>query len=98
MKKVSLFAKIVYYLFTFSLGIILAIFLPFVYLYDGEALNIIQDALDAGSYSQAMGLVGGYYNTESVLNAQFEGGGKIVLFESATLHLPPQAVRGSWWS
>ena len=86
MKKVSLFAKIVYYLFTFSLGIILAIFLPFVYLYDGEALNIIQDALDAGSYSQAMGLVGGYYNTESVLNAQFEGGGKIVLFESATLY------------
>ena len=86
MKKGSLFAKIVYYLFTFSLGIMLAIFLPFIYMYDGEALNIIQDALEIENYTQAMSMVGGYYNTETVLNEKFASGGGIVLFESATLY------------
>ena len=80
MKKGSLFAKIVYYLFTFSLGIMLAIFLPFIYMYDGEALNIIQDALEIENYTQAMSKVGGYYNTETVLNEKFTSGGGIVLF------------------
>lgn len=86
MKKGSLFAKIIYYLFTFSLGIILAIFLPFIYLYDGEVLNIMQESLDAGNYVDAMAMAGGYYNKEPVLNAKFPAGGGIVLFESATLY------------
>ncbi|MBR3864955.1 MAG: hypothetical protein IKJ19_07600 [Clostridia bacterium] len=86
MKKGSLFAKIVYYLFAFSLGIMLAVFLPFVYMYDGEALNTIQQSLDAGNYSQAMGMVGGYYNEQYVLYKSFERGGSVVIFESATLY------------
>lgn len=86
MKKGSIFAKIIYYLFVFSFGIILAIFLPFIFMYDGEALNTMQDQLDAGNYTEAMGMVGGYYNKNIVLNASFDAGGGIVLFEAATLY------------
>ena len=86
MKKGSIFAKIIYYLFVFSFGIILAIFLPFIFMYDGEALNIIQDQLDSKQYVDAMAMVGGYYNKTIVLNECFEAGGGIVLFEAATLY------------
>ena len=82
MKKGSIFAKIIYYLFVFSFGIILAIFLPFIFMYDGEALNTMQDQLDSGNYTEAMGMVGGYYNKNIVLNASFDAGGGIVLFEA----------------
>lgn len=70
----------------FSFGIILAIFLPFIFMYDGEALNIIQDQLTGGNYTQAMAMVGGYYNKNVVLDARFDAGGGIVLFEAATLY------------
>ncbi len=86
MKKGSIFAKIIYYLFVFSFGIILAIFLPFIFMYDGEALNIMQDQLDGGNYTEAMAMVGGYYNKNVVLDARFNAGGGIVLFEAATLY------------
>ena len=86
MKKGSIFAKIIYYLFVFSFGIILAIFLPFIFMYDGEALNIIQDQLNAGNHADAMAMVGGYYNKNVVLDARFDSGGGIVLFEAATLY------------
>ena len=86
MKKGSIFAKIIYYLFVFTFGIILAIFLPFIFMYDGEALNIMQDQLDAGNYVDAMAMAGGYYNKKIVLDAKFDAGGGIVLFESATLY------------
>ena len=86
MKKGSIFAKIIYYLFVFSFGIILAIFLPFIFMYDGEALNIMQDQLDSGNYTEAMAMVGGFYNKKIVLDAHFDAGGGIVLFEAATLY------------
>lgn len=86
MKKARLFAKIIYYVFTFSIGIILALFLPFYYMYDSDLLfGSMEKSLAEGNYAEAMGLVGGFYNTKPVLQQQFESGGGIVLFEAATL-------------
>ena len=66
MKKAKLFAKIVYYLFTISMGILLALFLPFYYFYSGESLNSMQQSLESGNYWEAMVLVGGYFNKQPV--------------------------------
>ena len=85
MKHGKLFAKIIYYLFTFTMGIMLAVFLPFILMSDGECLNIMEDSLEEGRYSDAMLLVGGYFDKREVFKSEFENGGGIVLFSSATL-------------
>ena len=85
MKKAKLFAKIVYYLFTISMGILLALFLPFYYFYSGESLNSMQQSLESGNYWEAMVLVGGYFNKQPVFQQDLPDGGGIVLFEAATL-------------
>lgn len=85
MKHGKLFAKIIYFLFTFTIGILLAIFLPFAYMSDGEYLNIMQSSLDDGEYADAMLLVGGYFDDRAVYTQQFEEGGGIVLFSAVTL-------------
>lgn len=85
MKHGKLFAKIIYFLFAFTIGILLAIFLPFIYMSDGEYLNIMESALDKGKYDEAMLLVGGYFDKEEVFQQDFENGGGIVLFNAATL-------------
>ena len=85
MKKGKLFSKIVYYLFTFSIGILLALFLPYMYMYYGESLSIINSSLKDGNYADAMGLVGGYYDKQYVFQQDFADGGGIVLFSAATL-------------
>lgn len=85
MKHGKLFAKIVYYLFTFTIGILLAVFLPYIFMSDGEYLNMMESSLKKGEYSEAMLLVGGYFDEEEVFQKDFEGGGGIVLFNAATL-------------
>lgn len=85
MKKGKLFAKILYFVFTFIIGILLALFLPYIYMYYGESVNVIQDALDEGRYSDAMALVGGYYDGNYVYQTDFEQGGGIVVFATASL-------------
>ncbi len=90
MKKTKLFAKIVYYVFTFSLGIFLALFLPIYYMMT-ETPRIIQQSLEQGNYSDAMSLVGGYYNSQPVFQKNFSKKGGIVLFEAATLMYFPDS-------
>lgn len=85
MKHGKLFAKIVYYLFTFTIGILLAVFLPYILMSDGEHLNMMEDSLDKGNYSDAMMSVGGYFDKEPIFSLKFEEGGGIVLFSAATL-------------
>lgn len=84
MKHGRIFAAIVYYLFTFSIGILLALFLPYLLYYYSESVNYIQDLLEDGSYSEALSIVGGYYDDRYVLEEKFGDGG-IVLFPAATL-------------
>ena len=85
MKKSRLFGKIIYYLFTFVLGIILAVMLPSFLMYFEVSLDKMAEYLDTGEYAEAMSLVGGYYNSEPVLEQKFDSGGGIVLFEATTL-------------
>lgn len=84
MKHGKLFAKIVYYLFAFTIGILLALFLPYILMSDGENLKIMASSLKKGNYGDAMLLVGGYFDDREVFQENFENGG-IVLFSAATL-------------
>ena len=86
MRNGKLFAKIVYYIFTFTIGILLALFLPYIFGSDyGEILNSMESSLKKGNYSSAMQLVGGYFDSREVFQQNFEGGGGIVIFCAATL-------------
>ncbi len=84
MKKGKLFAQIIYYVFMFFIGILLAIFLPYILTLD-EALDIVNDSLMSGNYADAMQLSANYFDAESVFQTDFGQGGGIVLFSSATL-------------
>lgn len=95
MKKGKLFAKILYFVFTFIIGILLALFLPYIYMYYGESVNVLQSALDEGRYADAMALVGGYYDENYVYQTDFEQGGGIVVFAAASLLPSEQDEEGN---
>lgn len=84
MKKGRIFAAIIYYLLTFSLGVLMALFLPYLLYYYSESVSYIQESLESGNYQGAISVVGGYYDDRYVLEEKFDGGG-IVLFPAATL-------------
>lgn len=86
MKK-NIFPKIIYYLFTFALGLLLAFGLfgyHMVFEVPQKILGDMNNHLTNGSYDKAMELVGGYFNREHVFQQNFENGGGIVLFEAVT--------------
>lgn len=85
MKHGKLFANIVYYLFTITVGVLLALFLPYVFMSDGEYLNMMESSLKKGEYSNAMLLVGGYFDSNEVFQEDFNDGGGIVIFCATTL-------------
>lgn len=86
MKKSKTFAKVVYWLFTIMMGVLMCVFLPYIFLYDGESMNMMEDYLEQGKPADAMAFVGGYYKSEPIFAQDFSNGGSIVLFESATLY------------
>ena len=81
MKKGRLFAKIIYYGFTFLLGLVLALTLPNYFLYFTVPYEYVGDALLEGDYQSAMLVTGKYYDSQPVLQREFDGGG-LVLFEA----------------
>ena len=81
MKKGRLFAKIIYYLFVFLLGVLIAISLP-VILYSSNKDAFIADSLQSEDYQSAIQLLVPYYNTKYVSVNDINGGGKVVLFEA----------------
>lgn len=83
MKK-SIFPKIIYYLFTFALGLLLAFTLPYYFMYYDVPLDDMEQYLADKQYDKAMELVGGYFNREPVFQKDFDNGGGIVLFEAVT--------------
>ena len=85
MKKGLVIANIIYYLFTFTVGVLLAVFLPYFLMLHGESVSMIEKSLSEKNYSQAISIVGGYYDDEYVLQQDFPSGGGIVLFKAATL-------------
>lgn len=84
MKK-KLFPKIIYYLFTFSLGLLLAFTLPYYFMYYDVPLNDMEEYLSKGVPDKAMELVGGYFNRTPAFSQSFDDGSGLVLFEAATL-------------
>ena len=83
-KGVRIFIKVIYYIFTFFLGALLAVLLPNWFAYE-ISMNTINNSLNSGNYSDAMIIVGGYIDKEYVYQETFDGGGGIVLFSAATL-------------
>lgn len=83
-KKVKVFLKVIYYIFTFGLGLLLAVALPGILFYEDLALEM-ENSLQEGRYSSAMNLIGGFFDEEYVYEEKFEDGGGIVGFRAATL-------------
>lgn len=82
MKKAGLFPKIIYYIFTFLVGIILALTLPPYFFNFTELPRVMVESLDQGDFDKAMLLTGNYYNKELVYERKFDGAGGIMLFEA----------------
>ena len=83
-KGVRIFIKVIYYVFTFFLGALLAVLLPNWFAYE-ISMNTITNSLNSGNYSDAMIIVGGYIDKEYIYQESFDSGGGIVLFNAATL-------------
>ena len=82
MKKGGLFGKIIYYVFTFIIGIIIALGLPNYFYHFTASPKFIATSLNNGDYASAMVLVSNYFNRQMVYQSEFESGGGIVLFEA----------------
>lgn len=84
-KKLKVFLKIVYYFFTFGLGIILAVALPNAYFYKNVPEQI-EKSVQNKQFDEAIGLlVGAYYDNQIAAQTEFADGSGIVLFRSAVL-------------
>ena len=80
-KKWKIFFAILYYLLTFSLGIIIAVALPVV---NREIITYeyLDKYITEGDYVKAVDLLGGIYNKESVLEDEEK---KLYIFETNSL-------------
>lgn len=85
MKKGRIFANVIYYIFTFAIGILLALTLPYLLMFYGGAQTMIKESLASGDYEKAISIAGGYYDCEYIYQTDFEDGGGLVLFASATV-------------
>ena len=89
MKKGRIFGAIIYFLFTFVIGIIFAITLPGYFVAFSMPANYVSEALQKGDYQSAMVLSGDAFNKEYVYQSRFDNGGGIVLFETVMQYTPP---------
>jgi hypothetical protein len=83
-KKAKVFLKAAYWIFTFGLGVVLAFIMPGITFYEDLAVEM-NVSLEEGRYTDAMKLIGGYYDEEYVHNSKFTDDGGIVIFKAATL-------------
>lgn len=82
MKKGRLFAAIIYFIFTFAIGLIIAFTLPGYFASFTVPAEYVDELLSDGDFVTAMVLLGDCYNKSSVYERSFESGGGIVLFET----------------
>lgn len=90
MKKGKIFPAVLYFIFTFLVGFVLALILTPMYLYGGMLLDTLSDDLYEKKYDDAMKLVGGYYNGNVLYSEDLgkDGKGGIVIYETVTLGYP----------
>ena len=94
-KKVKITINVIYYLITFVIGFIIAVVLPGV-LVTGKVPTYMNAYLNKGNYSDAMSLVGGYYDEEYVYQKEFEDETGIVIFKAATLEENPKESKQTY--
>ena len=82
-RGLKIFAAVIYYVAICVLGIFLAILLPRMYSYS-MPIEAIDSSLANGDYSNAMRLIGGYYDRQYVYSSEKDGK-KIVIFASCIL-------------
>ncbi len=83
MKKSKIFATVVYFIFTFGIGLVFALTLPGYFATFTAPAEVISDALKSGDFITGIVLtepVG--FNRKPVLESNFEQGGGIILYET----------------
>jgi len=85
-KGLKTFTKIIYYIFTFVMGIVIAVILPFQFLLQYLPEDI-SNKLVENKYAEALGEIygGGYYNSEILYQETLADGSGFVIFEAETL-------------
>ncbi len=85
MKKSRIFATVIYFIFTFGIGIVFSLTLPGYFATFTVPVEVIGDALGSGEFIKCIVLTEpiGFYR-EPALNCKFEEGGGIVLYETVT--------------
>ena len=86
MTKRKIFPFVLYVIFTFSVGFIFALILPAAYLYSGEWLDTLSDALYGEEYEEAVKLFEGYYNKEVFYVDKVGTNGGLCMYETATVY------------
>ncbi len=84
MKKSRIFATVIYFIFTFGIGVVFAITLPGYFVNFTIPAEMISEALERGDTLTALVMaepIG--FTREPVLKAEFDGGG-VVLYEAVT--------------
>ena len=82
MRKGRLFAKIIYYVFTFAIGVVLALGLPYHFVNYTIPGEYVSERLQCDDYDSAMTLVSDAFEREPVYKSDLPDGGKIVLFNA----------------
>lgn len=82
MKKAGLFPKIIYYIFTFLVGIILAFTLPPYFFNFDKLPKKAMELMDKGDFQSVMLLTGNYYDKKIVYEQKFDDTSGIFLFEA----------------
>ena len=83
-RGLKIFIKVVYYIFTFGLGILLALILPGTMLYETLANDMNRHLVD-GEYEESMALIGGYYDSEYAYLEKYDDGSGVVMFKAMTI-------------
>ncbi len=83
MNKSRIFSTVIYFIFTFGIGIIFSLTLPGYFATFTTPSEVIRDALESGDFLRGIVLtepIG--FSEQPALQCSFEGGGGIVLYEA----------------
>lgn len=76
---------ILYYGFTFSLGILIALVLPGIN-YEILTYESFNEYVENEEFTYALDLLGGIYNEENLLKQEYENGSKLYMFETISIY------------
>ena len=83
-KKLKIFIKVIYYIFTLGIGILLAFVLPGL-LMTVDLPGHIEDYLNNGEFARSVNLLAGYDDKEIAYERVYDDGYGIVLFRTLVI-------------